>query len=67
MFFHYATRKIGPTCKISIFFKDLSILNPRSHIKKARKEHFQSINLLDISDNKKLWKTVSPLPLLTTK
>ena len=31
--FHYATRKISSICKISTFFEDLTILNPRSHLK----------------------------------
>ena len=33
MFSHYATRKISPVRKISIFSHDLSFLNPRSHLK----------------------------------
>ena len=33
MFFHYATRKISLISNISTFFEDLSILNPRSHLK----------------------------------
>ena len=32
-----------------------------SMVKKAKKEHFQNINLSEITDNKKFWKTVSPL------
>ena len=28
---------------------------------KAKKERFQNINLSEITDNKKFWKTVSPL------
>ena len=30
-------------------------------VKKAKKEHFQNISLSEITDNKKFWKTVSPL------
>ena len=30
-------------------------------VKKAKKEHFQDINLWEVTDNKKFWKTVSPL------
>ena len=30
-------------------------------VKKAKKEHFQDINLSEVTDNKKFWKTVSPL------
>ena len=30
-------------------------------VKKAKKEHSQDINLSEIIDNKKFWKTVSPL------
>ena len=30
-------------------------------VKKAKKERFQNINLSEITDNKKFWKTVSPL------
>ena len=30
-------------------------------VKKAKKEHFQNINLSEITDYKKFWKTVSPL------
>ena len=33
MFSHYATRKISLIGKISIFFENLSFLNPRSHLK----------------------------------
>ena len=29
--------------------------------KKVKKEHFQNINLSEITDNKKFWETVSPL------
>ena len=32
-----------------------------SMVTKAKKEHFQNINLSEITDNKKFWKTVSPL------
>ena len=32
-----------------------------SMVKKVKKEHFQNINLSEITDNKKFWKTVSPL------
>ena len=32
-----------------------------SLIKKAKKEHFQNINLSEITDNKKFWESVSPL------
>ena len=31
-----------------------------SMVKKAKKEHFQNINLSEITDNKEFWKTVSP-------
>ena len=30
-------------------------------VKITKKEHFQNINLSEITDNKKFWKTVSPL------
>ena len=30
-------------------------------IKKAKKEYFENINLSEITDNKKFWKTVCPL------
>ena len=30
-------------------------------VNKAKKEHFQNINLSEITDNKKFWETVSPL------
>ena len=30
-------------------------------VKKAKKEHFQNISLSEITDNRKFWKTVSPL------
>ena len=30
-------------------------------VKKAKKEHFQNISQSEITDNKKFWKTVSPL------
>ena len=33
MFFHYATRKISPICKISTFSEYLSFLNPNSRFK----------------------------------
>ena len=33
MFFHYATNKISPIWKISTFFENVNILNPRSHLK----------------------------------
>lgn len=32
-----------------------------SIVKKSKKENFQNINLSEIPDNKKLWKTVIPL------
>ena len=32
-----------------------------SMVNKAKKEHFQNINLSEITDNKKFWETVSPL------
>ena len=32
-----------------------------SMVKKAKKEYFQNINLSEITDNKKFWKTISPL------
>ena len=32
-----------------------------SMVKKSNKEHFQKINLSEIVDNKKCWKTVRPL------
>ena len=35
MFSHYATHKISPIYKISIFSQDLSFLNPKSHLKGA--------------------------------
>ena len=31
-----------------------------SMVKKAKKEHFQNMNISEIPDNKKFWKTVSP-------
>ena len=34
MFFHDATRKTRTNCKNLTFFEDLSIINPRSHLKK---------------------------------
>ena len=30
-------------------------------VKKAKKEHYQNISLSEITDNKKFWKTISPL------
>ena len=30
-------------------------------VKKAKKEHYQNISLSEITDNKKFWKSVSPL------
>ena len=30
-------------------------------VKKAKKEHFQNVNLSELTDNKKFWKTASPL------
>ena len=30
-------------------------------VKNAKKEHYQNISLSEITDNKKFWKTVSPL------
>ena len=54
----------------NIFLKDKS-LEPKkaynkqrnicvSMVKKAKKEHFQNINLSEITGNKKFWKTISP-------
>ena len=37
MFFHYATRKITPICKILTFFEDLSFLNPRPILNQSKR------------------------------
>ena len=55
----------------NIFIKEKSIGSKKAYnkqrnicvsmVKKAKKEHFQNINLSEITDNNKFWKTVSPL------
>ena len=55
----------------NIFLKEKSLESKKAYnkqrnicvsmVKKAKKEHFQNINLSEITDNKKFWKTVSPL------
>ena len=59
-------------CRLqNIFFKEKSLESKKAYNKqcnicvkmvtKAKKEHFQNINLSEISDNKRFWKTVYPL------
>ena len=55
----------------NIFLKEKSLESKKAYnkqrkiclktVKKAKKEHFQNIGLSEITDNKKFWKTVSPL------
>ena len=55
----------------NIFLKEKYLKSKKAHnkqrntcvkmVKKAEKEHFQNINLSEITNNKKFWKTVSPL------
>ena len=55
----------------NIFLKEKSLESKKAYnkqrnicvsmVKKAKKEHFQNINLSEITDNNKFWKTVSPL------
>ena len=55
----------------NIFLKEKSLMSKKAYnkqrnicvsmVKKVKKEHFQNINLSEITDNKKFWKTVSPL------
>ena len=55
----------------NIFLKEKSLESKNAYnkqrkiclktVKKAKKEHFQNIGLSEITDNKKFWKTVSPL------
>ena len=54
-----------------IFLKEKSLESKKAYneqrnicvkmVKKTKKEHFQNISLSEITDNKKFWKTVSPL------
>ena len=55
----------------NIFLKEKSLESKKAYnkqcnirvemVKKAKKEHFQNISLSEITDNRKFWKTVSPL------
>ena len=55
----------------NIFLKEKSLESKKAYnklrnicvkmVKKAKKEHYQNISLSEITDNKKFWKTVSPL------
>ena len=55
----------------NVFLKEKSLESKKSYnkqgkiyvkmVKKANKEHFQNISLSEITDNKKFWKSVSPL------
>ena len=56
MFLHSETRKISPICKISTFFEDLSILNPRNHLIIRRFFHSSEIQLFQIVCFRTTWK-----------
>ena len=55
----------------NIFLKEKSLESKKAYnkqrnicvkmVKKAKKEHYQNISLSEITDNKKFWKTISPL------
>ena len=55
----------------NIFLKEKSLESKKAYnkqrnicvkmVKKAKKEHYQNISLSEITDNKKFWKTLSPL------
>ena len=56
---------------MDIFLKEKSLESKKAYNKQhnicikmgkeAKKEHYQNISLLEITDNKKFWNTVSPL------
>ena len=66
MSFHYATRKIGPICKISTCFEDLSFLNPRSNLSLIFPMMFDIILIVRIICAINIMTNLSPITAANT-